>query len=576
MIKLDPNLVRLYKYFGPYKLRLALAGVFLLGAASMTSLTATLLGQLTDNGFYSADLKTILFAPAALIGVALLYAVSTVMSAVIMADVSQSVLLTIRNAMYEKVLHWPSASYQENATGRITSKFVNEATMAMGGATQSVTVLIRDSVQVVALLGVLFWHNWQLTLVTFIVMPGVAIILRMISKRMRRIVKESQDNLGHMISIVQESYSAERLVKVSDTYDFEETRFAKTNEKLRRLALKAIQAQSFSTPAVQMFTMVAIAFVVGVALFEAQKGLLTIGEFITFLSAMLLMRAPIQRLSGLNATFASLSVAAKSVFDTMDAPLEVDQGATDIERVKGDIVFTDVRLRYPGQTEDAIKGFDLTIRAGEHVALVGQSGSGKTSIVNLLPRFWELTSGTITIDGVNIQDFTLASLRRQIAIVTQDVVMFDDTIRNNITYGMGEVSDEALERAIDAAALTDFIASLPKGLDTSVGESGSLLSGGQKQRISIARAFLKDAPILIMDEATSALDSVTENQIKEALVTLSRGRTCLTVAHRFSTIENANHIVVMKEGVVVEEGTREALLAKEGMFAELYRLQVHE
>lgn len=509
-------------------------------------------------------------APAALIGVSLLFAVSTVMSSILMAKVSQSVLVTLRIELFERMLHWPAEAYQQFSTGTVSSKFVNEANIALSGATNSIIVLVRDIVQVIALLAVLFWHNWQLTLVAFVIAPGLAFILRAISRRMRMIVKRSQEALAAMISRVQESYGAARIVKVAGTYDFEDERFAQINGRIRSLAMKTIQTQSLSTPLTQMLTMVAIAFVVGAALFQAQQGLLTFGEFITFLAALLLLRTPIQALSGLNGTFAAMSTAAKSIFEMLDAEPELDKGTINLDRAKGEIRFEHVFLKYPGQTEFALQDINLTIKPGEHVALVGQSGSGKTSIVNLIPRFWEPTEGRITLDGHDIRNLTLESLRRQISIVSQDVVLLDATIRENLTYGLPNVSNEAVWAALDAAALKDFVASLPDGLNARVGEGSGLLSGGQKQRLSIARAILKDAPVLILDEATSALDSEAESAVKQAIDVLTKGRTVFVVAHRFSTVENADRIFAMDNGAIVEVGTKAELLARQGLFARLY------
>lgn len=571
---IDPNLKRLYGYLWVYKGTIALATVFLLGSASMSSLTATLLGQLTDIGFYEKEAWVIFAAPAALIGVSLLFAVSTVMSSVLMAKVSQNVLVKLRGQLFENILRWPANQYQSNPTGLVSSKFVNEAAIALGGATDSLIVLIRDVVQVAALITILFWHSWQLTLVMFLVAPGLALILRKISRRMRVIVKNSQANLAQVISRVQETYGAEKLVKVSNAYAFEDARFAEVNARMGRLALKTIKTQSMSTPLTQMLVMTAVAFVVGAALFEAQQGLLTFGEFITFLSAMLLLQQPIQALSGLNGTFASMSVAAKSIFETLDAEREKDEGTVVMERARGEVKFEHVWLQYPGQSGWALQDVNLTVKPGEHVALVGQSGSGKTSIVNLIPRFWEPTEGRITLDGRDIRDLTLESLRRQISIVSQDVVLFDATIRENLVYGLGDVSDEAVWAALNAAALKDFVTSLPDGLNARVGEGGGLLSGGQKQRLSIARALLKDAPVLILDEATSALDSEAESAIKAALDELTCGRTVFVVAHRYSTIENVDHIVVMEGGVMAETGSRDELLKNpDGIYQRLAAMQ---
>lgn len=567
MEKVDPDLRRLYRYFLPHKWRLAVAVVFLMGSASMSSVTATLLGKMTDIGFYHQEGWNIYAAPLALIGVTLGFAICTVMSTVLMAKVSQAVLVKLRMQLFESILHWPDAEYQRNTTGRISSKFVNEATMALSGAAQSFIVLVRDSIQVVALLSVLFWHDWQLTLVTFVIIPGLALTLRTISRRIRKIVRESQETLGKMISRVQETYEAERLVKVSNTYDFEEKRFAEVNEHIFKLTLKNIKMTAVTTPVTQMLTMVAIACVVGMALYEAQKGLLTIGEFITFLSALLLMKAPIQHLSGLNGTFASISVAAKSIFDTIDAERKKDDGPDLlIQPGGGTVTFENVTVVYPGKDVPTLKSFSLEIKQGERVALVGQSGSGKTTLVNLIARFLEPSEGRILIDGQDISKVSHRSLRRQMAFVTQDVVLFDSTLKDNLTYGLGNVTECDIQKALEVASLTELVQALPEGLETRVGEGGNMLSGGQKQRVSIARAFLKNAPILIMDEATSALDSKTEQQVVEAMNRLREGRTCITVAHRLGSVMEANRVFVMSAGKVIEEGSPQKLIQMKGFF----------
>ncbi len=530
--RIAPSLWRLYAYFLDYKVTLVVATVFMVLSASTSSLTATLLGQLTDIGFYGKEAWVIYGAPLALIGVTLLYAISSILSAYLMAKISQRVLKGIRMEMFDSMLHWPEGEYLKHPTGTISAKFVNEASLALGGAAQSVIVLVRDVVQVIALLGVLFWYNWQLTLVTCLVAPILVFVLRKVSKRVRRIVAENQNQVGQMVSRVQEAHESERLVKISQAYETENSQFDKINHRIRRLSLKTIQMQSIGTPLTQLLVMVAIAFVVGVALLEAQQGRLTFGDFITFLSAMLLIKAPIQHLAGLNATFAMVEAAAKSIFAVIDTECEKDTGTIELNNVKGDIVFENVTFQYPDTEKPVLQNFNLHISPGEKYTLRGESGAGKTTLVNLIPRFWDVTEGRILIDGIDIRDMTLSSLRKQIAMVSQEVFLFNRSIYANITYGADNPTEEALTEALDAARLKDLIGTMLEGLKQGVGESGQALSGGQKQRVGIARALLQKSSIVIFDEATSALDAENEQTIQRAVEELIKGKTAISISHK--------------------------------------------
>lgn len=571
--KMDPNLRRLLTYLPKYKGMFIASMIFMALSGSSSSLIATFLGKLTDIGFYEKATWMVVGAPICLIFIAALNGFCVFMSSYLLAKVSQSILVTLRTQLFTNILYWPSYTYQRNPTGLIASKFVNEANVALSNAAKSIIVLVRDSVQVVGLMGILVYYNWQLTLVTLFIAPIIAFVLRKISQRIKQIVASSQQSIASMLVRVQETYEAHRVVKVYNNYSREITRFEDVNNSIKKIALLLMKISSMGSPITQLITMVGVAVVVAVALFEAQHGLLTMGEFITFLSAMLLMMQPLKQLTNLNAAFVGISVAAGSIFATMDEALENDNGKKTVDRVKGNIVFEGVSLKYPESNDFALKNFNLNVKAGESIALVGQSGSGKSSLVNLLPRFWEPTEGRILLDNDDYRELTLESLRNQIAVVSQDVVMFDDTIRVNIAYGVPNATDEDIYKVIEAAALTDFIQSLPEGLNTPVGEAGNRLSGGQKQRISIARALLKDSPILILDEATSALDSESEHHVKEALEHLMKGRTCFTVAHRLSTIEKADRIIVMSKGEIQEMGTHSDLLAKNGIYANLVKLQ---
>lgn len=570
---LDPNLLRLFSFLSVYKGRLAVTAVLLLITASTSSATAAILGKISDLGFYQQQPWVVIAGPLALLAVSLASAASSVGSSMLMAEVSQDVLVTLRTRLFRLMLHWPASAYQNLSTGQISAKFVNEANMALSGATQALMVLLRDSVQCLALLAVLFWHNWQLTLVTFVLAPGLVIVLRTLSRRMRLVVKSSQDNLADMISHVEESYGGERLVKISGAFAEANAAFAVINEKSRRLALSTLKIQNLGTPLTQMLTMAAIAVVVAAALWEAQQGWLTFGDFITFMTAMLLLRDPIQKLSGLNGTFAAIAVSARSIFAALDTASEADQGQIVLSEPIESLSFEHAGLTYPGTDNPALTDISFTLHRGEEIALVGPSGSGKSSAANLAARFWEPTVGRLLVNGRPMTDYTLQSLRSQIAFVSQDIVLLDDTLRANLTYGIDHASDEQIAQAIEDAALSDFTASLPEGLDTRIGEEGRLLSGGQRQRLSIARAFLKNASLLILDEPTSALDSEAEQQIREALKRLTKSRGALVIAHRLSSIADADRIIVLSQGRIIETGSWQQLSGKNGLFARLCRLQ---
>lgn len=547
--------------------------LFMITAATSSSLIAVLIGQLTDIGFYEKQFWIILAAPIGLILIAAINGGSMFMSNYLLAKTSQSLLKQLRQELYKKLLHWPTITYQNNQTGMIASKFVNEANVGLSQTTKSAIIIVRDSLQIVSLIGVLFLHNIALTVVTFIIIPAIVWLLKSISRKIKNVIKNAQQSIASLLVHVKECCEARKIIKVADSYEFELSRFNTINQEVKKLALRMTKISSMATPATQLIGMVGVAVVLTVAMIQTQAGLLTLGDFITFITAMLLLMPPLRRITGINTAFVAMSVAAESIFSTLDTPLEPDNGTQKLDNVRGEVKFLNVSLRYPNADHDAVHNFNLSVKPGETIALVGTSGAGKTSLVNLLPRFWNPTSGTIEIDGVDTQTVTLESLRQQIAIVGQDAFLFDGTIRDNIRYGKFDATDEEIHRAIEAAALTDFIASLPQGLDTPVGEAGDRLSGGQKQRISIARALLKNAPILILDEATSALDAESEHQIKTALTTLMKNRTTFIVAHRLSTVQDADQIVTMQNGEIQEIGTHEELMQKGGLYTHLCELQ---
>ena len=566
--------MRLFRYLPPYKYYIIGAALAMIAGGGASSLIALVLGKLTDMAFYQQDSFVVYLAPLALIGISILHGGSQYLSQFLLVRVSQGVMLEIRTLMFDRIIRWGDDLYAKYRCGEVQAKFINEASAAMTNAASVLTIIIRDSIQIVCLLAVLFWHNWMLTLVTFVVGPILAVILKWVNRHIKRLTKQTQETFGELIGTIQESYNGERVIKVYDGYDYERQRFREVNERLRTLTLKAQKVYSAGTPLTQFTSMLGVSVVIVFALMQAKMGVLTIGEFTTFLSAMLLLMPPIRKLSSVNGTTAAMTAAAESLFRLIDELPEKDEGTKVLENYQGGVEFKDVGFAYPGQDKKTLEHFSLSVKPGEMIALVGASGAGKSTLINLLPRFWAPTEGEIYFDGVAQSELTLKSLRSQIGLVSQEVTIFDDSIANNIAYGCRDkVTREQIEAAAEVAALTDFIKTRPDGLDSSAGPNGSHLSGGQRQRVSIARAFLKNAPILLLDEATSALDTESEKHIQKSLDTLLKGRTSFVVAHRLSTIINADRIVVMKDGCIAEVGTHEELLAKGGLYHHLYTIQ---
>lgn len=571
--KIDPNLLRLWQYVKPFKGLLIGSAVFMGLSGAMSGLIATLLGKLMEVGFYDKETWALIAAPLALIVVTIFYGLFGFLSSYLLAKVTQNALIRLRTELFRNMTKWPAQHYQNLTSGQIAARFINEANNALTSAGRSCILIVKDGLSIICLLFVLIYYNWQLTLVTFAVAPLIVWTLRTISRKMKSVIAGNQKSIAVLLATVQDAYKANRLIKVYHNYETESNNFGVINRTIRDQQMRILKLTSLGTPATQIITILAVALVVGVALWESQQGWITIGDFITFLTAMLLLMDPLRHMAGLNSTFVTMSVAAKGIFASIDKPLEEDNGTVHLEKASGQVTFEKVTLKYPGSKKSAVTDFSLTVNPGEHIALVGESGSGKSSIINMIPRFWLPTKGRILVDGHDYKDVTLTSLRDNIAIVTQDVFLFDDTIRANIAYGMPNATEEEIQAAVKAAALESFVESLPNGLDTLVGEAGDKLSGGQKQRISIARAILKNAPILILDEATSALDSESERHIQDALDNLMQGRTCFTVAHRLSTIENADRIIVMENSKIIEMGTHQSLIEKDGKYANLVRLQ---
>lgn len=529
-----------------------------------------LMKQLLDKGFQGGVSFPLWWVPATILAVFATRGVAGFVATYSMEWVANHVLRDIRQAMFEKMIVLPASSFDARSAGHLISRMISEAQMVLLAATSVVTVLIRDSLILVGLFGWLFWLNWKLTLIVLSMMPVLALLTRKFSKRMRGVSRKSLGAIGEMTSAVEEAIVGNRVIKIYGGQAYERARFAVVNSRLRGQAMRFAVASALQTPASQLIAAIGVSVVLTVTLMQTRDGGATIGDFVSFITAMLLMFSPLKRLAEINSGLQRGLAAAEGVFALIDEPPELDRGQHSINRVRGEIEFSDLTIQYPTRDQPALKALNLHIPAGKTYALVGPSGSGKSTLVNLLPRIYECDSGYIKIDGVNIRELTLSSLRNQIALVSQDIVLFNDTIARNITYGRSDVSNERLQEAVIAADLAGFIDSLPQGLETVVGDRGVRVSGGQRQRIAIARAIVKDAPILILDEATSALDSQSEANVQEAIERLRVGRTTLVVAHRLSTVVNSDQIVVLDQGKIVQQGSHQELIRSPGLYQTLY------
>ena len=565
---------RLWRYVLPHKGIGVIAVIGMAATALIEASLVYLLEPLMDEALVARNLETARWLPIAFISIFIARGIAGYATEASLGWIGRNVISSLRREVFNKFLTLPARFFDDRTAGPLLSRMTYNVEMVAESVTSVVTIAIRDVLTVIAAFGVMLIQSPRLTVFVVLLFPIIAVLIRVLGIAFRRYSNRIQDSVGEVTQVTDEIVRGNWVVKMFGGYDYERERLADVDERNRKQNLKLIRVRSMGVAVTQTIFGFGVALVIYMASRESLEGNLTAGQFISFFSAMMLMLQPVRRITNVNATLQRGVAGAHSLFMIMDEPDEVDTGTVEKNDVRGDIEFRNVSFRYGEDDGPVLNDISVSIGAGQTLAIVGHSGSGKSTLVGLLPRFYEVTDGDILLDGVSIRDYKLGNLRDNISLVSQDVVLFNDTIVNNLAYGeLRAHSREALLKAAEAAHVLDFAKELPKGLDTRVGDRGTLLSGGQKQRVAIGRALLKDAPVLILDEATSALDSKSERHIQEGLAQLMKGRTTLVIAHRLSTVENADRIIVLDAGRIVESGTHAELLAANGHYAALYRMQ---
>ncbi|SHI26758.1 ATP-binding cassette, subfamily B, MsbA [Pollutimonas bauzanensis] len=569
---------RIYTRVGVYWKAVALAVLLVSGAAATQPMLAVIMKPLLDEGFSGTKPSYIWSIPMAVVGLMLLRGLCSYGSTYLLAWVANNMLLGLRKEMFQRLLGLSDEHFKRGDSGRLLNRFTIDAGTVTGLATEVITVVVRETLVVVAMLAVLLYMSWQLTLIVLIMLPVSTLIARVFIKRLRRINRDTIGMNAELTRVVREGIDGQRVIKLFDGYEREAGRFEYVNGRLRRFAMRAASADAALSPLTQFAIGLSVAAVIAVALYQANTGGLTVGSFAAFMAALGQIFDPMKRLTNIASAMQRMLVSAESVFTLIDEKPEDDSGTQLLAQpVRGRVEFCNIFHRFPNAQADTLANVSFVAEPGQTVALVGRSGSGKTTLVNMLPRFVYPVGGAVLIDGQDVKDLDLRDLRSHLSLVSQDVVLFEGSIAENVGYGaLHEASRDEIRKALDAANLLGFVEGLPQGMDTPVGENASQLSGGQRQRLAIARALIKNAPILILDEATSALDNESERQVQASLELLMAGRTTLVIAHRLSTVQRADRIVVLDAGKVVEQGRHEELLQLNGLYASLYRMQFRD
>ena len=567
--------VRLLKYVLPYRKAFLFSLLATAAFAATEPAMPALMKPLLDESFVADSTANLTRLPVLLILLFFVRGIASFISGYGMKLVANHIVMDLRREMFDKLQRLPLHYFDNQSSGNIIAKFTFNVARVTEAATKVIVTLVKDTLIIIGLLAYALYLNWQLTLIIMVIVPPTALAIRYFSRRMRRLSRDLLDTVGELTHVVQEGISGNREIKIFGGEEYENRRFNKVSNWIRRYQMKVAVAAELNVPVVQMFTVSTLSIVVYFAAMQARSGEITVGTFVALITALALLSSPIKRLTNVNAQLQNGLAAAESIFSLLDETPELDTGQKIIDRAQGNIRLSHASYTHHGSKGAVLHDINIEIAAGETVALVGPSGGGKTTLANLLPRFYNPTAGQILLDGVDTQEITLTSLRKQMAYVGQHIILFNESVTSNIAYGAQrkDVSAREIREAAEKAHALEFIEKLPQQFDTMIGENGVRLSAGQRQRIAIARALIKNAPILILDEATSALDTESEKIVQLALDELRSGRTSLIIAHRLSTIKDADRILAMKDGRIVEAGTHDELLRLNGVYAQLYNTQ---